>query len=122
MAYLLAAGCLGLVHVVVVNGDGPLTRKRRAGRILLPEGERATVVDAIRWVDFTLLWVGDDVCEVLERLRPGVFAKGGDRAGPETIPEWGVCERLGIHVETGVGGGKVQASSTLLAAYAGKGA
>ena len=117
VAYLLAAGRLGDLHVAVVNGDAALLRKRRGGCPFMPEAERAEIVDAMRGVDFVLIWQGDTVAEVLEQLLPAVFAKGGDR-DLDSTPERAACERLGISLVTGVGGGaKRQASSALLARW-----
>ena len=59
--------------------------------------------------------VSGSVAKTLEQLRPDIFAKGGDRT-IDTLPrdEVEVCQRLGIHLVTGVGGGKVQSSSWLV--------
>ena len=120
VAYLLAAGRLGDLHVAIVNGDAALLRKRREGSPFMVEAERAEIVDAVRGVDFVLIWQGDTVAEVLEQLQPAVFAKGGDR-GPDNTPERATCERYGIRLVTGVGGGAKQQSSSALLARWGKG-
>ena len=52
------------------------------------------------------------VCEALRRIKPDYFANGGDRKTNNT-PEMDVCEELGIEMLWGVGGGKIQSSSTL---------
>lgn len=119
VAYLTCAARYGSVHVAVVNGDEPLERKRRGGKILIPEWERVEVVDAIRGVTFTLLWQGDTVDDVLRKLHPMFFAKGGDRTGPGNIPEWQTCQEIGTEVITSVGGEKVQSSSWLLNSWNG---
>lgn len=46
------------------------------------------------------------MCEALRRLKPDVFTKGGDRVDHTSIPEWSVCEELGIEVVSGVGDDK----------------
>ena len=43
-------------------------------------------------------------CESLKQYRPDVFAKGGDTWDLENLPEWDVCEELGIEIVFGVGG------------------
>jgi len=55
------------------------------------------------------------VTEALERLKPDYFANGGDRKTNNT-PEMDVCEKEGIEMLWGVGGGKIQSSSDLIAA------
>lgn len=105
--------------VVVVNGDGFLSRKK--GKPFIPLRDRLLIVDAIKYVDYT---VGFDpskdgdmtICEALEIIRPHVFTKGGsDRSKPEEIPEWLICQELGINVKFGVGGfDKIASSSNYL--------
>ena len=99
--------------VIVVNGDGFLTRKK--GRPFMKEGERAEIISGLRGVDAVVIW--DDGTQncigAIELLRPSLFTKGGDRAAPEDIAEWDVCNRIGCRVQFNVGGGKIQSSSWL---------
>lgn len=100
--------------IVIVNGDGFLNRKK--GGAFMPEDERAEIVAGLRGVDAVLIW--DDgtqnVIGAIEKLKPTYFTKGGDRAKPEDIPEWNVCQEVGCDVLFNVGGGKIQSSSWLL--------
>jgi len=100
--------------IVVVNGDGFLERKK--GGAFMPEEERAEIIAGLRGVDAVLIW--DDgtqnVIGAIEKLKPTYFTKGGDRAAPEDIPEWGICQEIGCDVLFNVGGGKIQSSSWLL--------
>tara|TARA_Y100000816_G_C25926997_1_gene483385 strand:- start:308 stop:817 length:510 start_codon:yes stop_codon:yes gene_type:complete len=100
--------------IVVVNGDGFLKRKK--GGAFMPEEERAEIVAGLRGVDAVLIW--DDgtqnVIGAIEKLKPTYFTKGGDRAAPEDIPEWDICQEIDCDVLFNVGGGKIQSSSWLL--------
>lgn len=100
--------------IVIVNGDGFLNRKK--GGAFMPEEERAEIVAGLRGVDAVLIW--DDgtqnVIGAIEKLKPTYFTKGGDRAKPEDIPEWDICQEVGCDVLFNVGGGKIQSSSWLL--------
>ena len=100
--------------IVIVNGDGFLERKK--GGAFMPEEERAEIIVGLRGVDAALIW--DDgsqtVVGAIEKLKPDYFTKGGDRAAPEDIPEWEICQEVGCKVLFNVGGGKVQSSSWLL--------
>lgn len=103
------------VVVVIVNGDGFLTRKK--GKPFMPHQERMEIVDALRGVDYVVGW--DDgsqfVTGALELIRPDVFAKGGDRSNAAVVPEFDVCQQMGCKVVFGVGGkDKVQSSSDLI--------
>ena len=62
------------------------------------------------------------VCEELRRVKPHIFANGGDRKPDgDPVPEVAVCEELGIEMVYNVGyGGKVQSSSELVKKRGGK--
>jgi D-beta-D-heptose 7-phosphate kinase/D-beta-D-heptose 1-phosphate adenosyltransferase len=100
--------------IIVVNGDGFLTRKK--GKPFMNELERAEIISGIRGVDAAVLW--DDgsqtVVGAIEKLKPAAFTKGGDRAVPEDIPEWEICEKIDCEVIFNVGGEKIQSSSWLI--------
>lgn len=113
--YLKDARRHGSTLVVIVNGDGFLERKK--GRAFMPLADRMEIVNALACVDYVCAWEADTVEGALEILRPRAFAKGGDRTGPENIPEWETCQRLGIRVILGAGGGKERSSSEMLAAW-----
>ena len=100
--------------VIVVNGDGFLIRKK--GKPFMNEIERAEIISGIRGVDAAVIWDdGTQTCiGAIEKIRPVVFTKGGDRAAPEDIPEWDVCQQVGCEVIFNVGGGKIQSSSWLI--------
>jgi len=105
----------GGILVVIVNGDGFLTRKK--GKPFMPHEERMQIIDALRGVDYVTGW--DDgsqtVVGALELLRPHVFTKGGDRSLASNVPEVGICEKIGCRIAYGIGGtDKVQSSSDLI--------
>lgn len=102
------------VLVVICNSNEWLIRKK--GYAFMPEIERLSIVDALKGVDYTVVW--DDgsptVCGALEALKPDIFAKGGDRDSSKNVPEFDVCDEIGCEVVFGVGGGKIQSSSDLV--------
>lgn len=106
---------LGDILVVMLNDDDWLMKKK--GYIFMPFEERKEIVESIRYVDKVVPVIDTDgsVSKTLEKLRPDVFAKGGDRI-MDNIPksEIDVCKRLKIKMVFGVGGGKVQSSSWLV--------
>ena len=104
---------LGSHLLVVLNCDDWLERKK--GRKFMDSAERAEIISNFKAVDFVYVLETEDdtVCEALELFKPAVFANGGDRKS-DNIPEYDVCERLGIEMVFDVGyGGKVQSSSWL---------
>lgn len=101
--------------VVIVNGDGFLTRKK--GQPFMSENERAEIIENIRGVDHVVIW--DDgtqfVTGCIDILNPVIFTKGGDRDCAANVPEFHLCGLIGCEVVFGVGGGKIQSSSNLIA-------
>ena len=99
---------------IIVNGDGFLERKKE--KPFMNAAERAEIIAGIRGVDAAIIWDdgGQTVVGAIEILKPDYFTKGGDRAAPEDIPEWDICEEVGCKVIFNVGGEKVQSSSWLI--------
>jgi len=99
--------------IVIVNSDDWLMRKK--GYIFMPFGERCEILRGFTATGETTFVDDTDgtVCEALRRIKPDYFANGGDRKTNNT-PEMDVCEELGIEMLWGVGGGKIQSSSTLV--------
>jgi cytidyltransferase-like protein len=112
---ILASKKFGDTLVVIVNGDGMLKMKK--GKHFQNLATRSMIVSAIREVNFVIPFEieGDmTVIKALERVRPHVFTKGGDRRDKATIPEWEVCQKHGIDIQTGVGLDKLWSSSDFL--------
>ncbi len=91
---LEAARALGDCLVVCLNSDASVRRLKGADRPLVPEGDRAAVLAALRCVDAVIIFEEDDPRAVLRELRPHLWAKGGDYAvaelpEAETLAEWG---------------------------------
>lgn len=117
LRYLKAASRMAGTLVVILNGDAFLTAKK--GRPFMPLDERAEILSAIDCIQYVIPFEPTDptdmtVIEALKVIRPKIFCKGGDRTGPENIPEWEICKTLEIKIVTGVGGtDKPQSSSWL---------
>jgi len=108
--------------VIILNNDNWLRKKK--GASFMPDQERKEVIEALGAVDEVILTSHGEnpedmsVCAELEKLRPNVFANGGDRKNENDIPEAVVCRKHGIEMVFNVGkGGKVQSSSWLLEKY-----
>ena len=100
--------------IVIANSDEWLLRKK--GYVFMPWKERAEIIQSIKGV--TAVFQADDdddtVTESLLRLKPDIFANGGDRKQQNT-PEMKVCDDIGIEMLWNVGGEKIQSSSELVA-------
>ena len=100
--------------IVILNSDEWLMRKK--GFVFMSWEERAEILSAIKGVTKVVPVDDSDgsVCEALRREKPTYFANCGDRTDKNT-PEMDVCVDLGISMLWGVGGGKIQSSSDLVA-------
>ena len=94
VSVLRAARALGDCLIVLLNSDASMRRLKGADRPLVAQDDRAAVLAALDAVDAVVIFDEDTPAEVLGRLRPDVFAKGGDYAGRE-LPETAVLERHG---------------------------
>ncbi len=103
----------GDILVVALNDDASVGRLKGRGRPVQPEGERAELVAALRWVDYVTVFREDTVDAILRRLRPDVHAKGTDYR-PETIPERGTAQAIGARIAI-VGDPKEHATKDLIA-------
>tara|TARA_R110002153_G_scaffold44667_3_gene125974 strand:+ start:73 stop:495 length:423 start_codon:yes stop_codon:yes gene_type:complete len=99
---------------VIANSDEWLMRKK--GYIFMKYEERQEILNAIKGVYDVVKAsdIDDTVCATLLFLRPDIFANGGDRK-EGNIPEYALCEDMGIKMKFGVGGDdKPQSSSWLI--------
>ena len=100
--------------IVVANSDDWLFRKK--GFVFMEFEQRAEILAAIKGV-VKVSGVDDSdgtVCEAIRRLKPDMFANGGDRRKNNT-PEQDVCEELGVQMLWAVGGeDKANSSSDLV--------
>jgi D-beta-D-heptose 7-phosphate kinase / D-beta-D-heptose 1-phosphate adenosyltransferase len=83
---LEAARRLGDCLVVCLNSDESVRRLKGPDRPLVPQDDRASVLAALACVDAVVVFGEDTPERVLARLRPHVWAKGGDYDGVE-LPE-----------------------------------
>lgn len=118
--YIKESAKLGDELVVILNNDNWLRAKK--GYVFMPEKERKEIVQSIRGVARVVLTdhePGDadkSVCRMLRKIKPHIFANGGDRK-PEgdPVPEVALCQELGVKLVYNRGwGGKVQSSSELV--------
>jgi cytidyltransferase-like protein len=111
--YIREAAKLGDKLIVILNGDDFLLRKK--GFVFMPLKERKEILENIKGVDEVVASVDEDqtVSRTLEQIKPDIFAKGGDRTGPDNIPEAETCRKIGCKLVTNVGGSKVRSDSEL---------
>jgi rfaE bifunctional protein nucleotidyltransferase chain/domain len=94
IATLRAARGLGDCLVVCINSDDSVRRLKGRSRPLVTATDRARVLEALEFVDAVVVFDEDTPAQVLDRLRPDVWAKGGDYAGAD-LPEAAVLRTWG---------------------------
>jgi len=115
------AKSLGNELVVILNNDNWLKKKK--GFIFIPQDERKQIIKSLKWINRVIITGhGPDpedmsVNDELKKLRPDIFANGGDRATKKDIPvpEVAICKTINCKMVFNIGkGGKIQSSSWLL--------
>ena len=119
---------LGDKLIVILNNDNWFKAKGKP--VFMSHKERKEIIEALECVDEVIIsghkknTKDISVCRELLRIKPHIFANGGDRK-PEDVDipssEYKVCKKLGIEVVFNVGkGGKIRSSSELLREYSKK--
>ncbi len=109
---------LGDKLIVIVNSDNFLLEKK--GYVFMSFKERKEIIENISYVDKVFKSIDKDntVIESIKALKEknliDIFANGGDRQNKDDIPEYSLCEKLGIETVFEVGGEKIQSSSNLI--------
>lgn len=105
---------LGDELVVIINNDTQVALKGSVPFMSLVD--RVKIVKALRDVDRVFVSIDKDktVCKSLAKIKPNIFANGGDRHSVGDVPEYPVCKKYKIKMVDGLGK-KIRASSQLIA-------
>jgi len=96
---LQAARALGDCLIVCLNCDASVKRLKGSARPVVAQADRAAVLQALGCVDAVMLFDEETPVQALQRLRPHVWAKGGDYLA-EDLPERASLESWGGRVAT----------------------
>ena len=104
---------LGDKLIVIINNDHQVKLKGSVPFMTL--ADRVKIMSAFRDVDEVFVSIDRDktVCKSLAKVHPDIFANGGDRKSLGDVPEFPVCQKLGILMVDGLGR-KIRASSELI--------
>lgn len=111
---------LGDKLVVIINNDKQVALKGRVP--FMSEKDRMKIIGALRDVNQVFLAIDDyklangeiPIIKSLAKLKPDIFANGGDRHNIVNVPEYAVCKKYGIKMIDGLGK-KIRASSQMIA-------
>ena len=110
--YLEAARAEADLLVVGINSDSSARKLKGPGRPVLTERARATLVAALRYVNYVVIFDEPDVNSLLKELQPDVHAKGTDYTA-DTVPERDAVAECGGRVEI-VGDPKDHSASEII--------
>lgn len=110
--YIQDAARVADLLVVAVNSDASVRMIKGEGRPLVPEGERAELVAALRGVGLVTIFSEASPRSLLTRIRPDFHCKGTDYT-PESVPERDLVESWGGRVVI-VGDPKDHSSTELI--------
>jgi len=84
---------LGDVLVVAINSDSSVVRLKGLGRPVIPEHERAELLDGLEMVDFVFWFEEDTPQRAILTLHPDILVKGADWTdnivGQREVEGWG---------------------------------
>jgi rfaE bifunctional protein nucleotidyltransferase chain/domain len=96
--FLRQARDLGTRLVVGLNDDDSVRALKGPGRPTFPSDERAEMLDALSVVDAVTVFSERVPLQIVARVRPDVFCKGGDYRG-KAVPEADIVRSYGGRVE-----------------------
>jgi rfaE bifunctional protein nucleotidyltransferase chain/domain len=94
VGYLEQASVLGDVLIVGINSQDSVKRIKGSGRPVTSEIGRISVVAALGFVDYCVLFYEDTPVELLKKIKPDIHVKGGDYS-PDDLIEKKVIEDNG---------------------------
>lgn len=96
--YLAQARALGDCLILGLNTDASVRRLKGEQRPINSELDRAEVVGGLRSVDYVVLFGEPTAEDLVSKVRPHIYVKGGDYT-PETLPEAKIVNEYGGRVE-----------------------
>ena len=92
--YLAAARTLGDCLILGLNSDSSVKKLKGDSRPVNSEIDRAEVVGALTAVDYVVIFNEDTAEELIKKIRPQIYAKGGDY-NLDNLPESKIVEAYG---------------------------
>jgi rfaE bifunctional protein nucleotidyltransferase chain/domain len=97
--YLKAARALGDALLVAINSDESVRALKGDGRPLHRAEDRAEVIAALEGVDHVVIFPEVRATELLEKVRPAIYVKGGDYTEDSLhAEERAALERIGTEI------------------------
>jgi rfaE bifunctional protein nucleotidyltransferase chain/domain len=94
LRYLQFAKAQGDVLILAINSDASVQRLKGPTRPIIPQEERAELLEALRCVDAVVLFDGDTPDDVLQVVKPHTHVKGA-QYDEASLPEADLLRSLG---------------------------
>lgn len=78
LRYLQAVKNYGDIVVVMLSGDKRVQDRKGLKRPVIPESDRAEILDAIKCIDYVFIDPGKNYEPILESLNPNLYITDGD--------------------------------------------
>lgn len=98
VSYLQQAAKKGDIFIVAINSDESTKRLKGRNRPINTAEDRATVLAALKGIDYVTVFEEDDPSGVLDKIKPDLHTKAGDYE-PDNMPETKIVKSHGGEVE-----------------------
>jgi rfaE bifunctional protein nucleotidyltransferase chain/domain len=78
LRYLQEAREVGDALIVAVNSDASVRRLKGEKRPIVPQSQRAEMLDGLRCVDYVTIFDTDTPVPLVAKIKPAIYVKGGD--------------------------------------------
>lgn len=83
--YLKQAKSLGDILIVGLNSDASVRRIKGNQRPIIPEIERAEILDAVKPIDYVVIFEEDTPENLIHIVKPDFLIKGGDYKAEDVV-------------------------------------
>ncbi len=90
---LKKAKSCGDVLIVGLNSDSSVKKLKGKKRPILPQYERARIIDSIRYVDYVIIFDELTPYKLITELKPDILVKGGDYKLKDIVG-WGIVPKI----------------------------
>ncbi len=87
------AKSLGDILVVGLNSDESVKKLKGKERPIVPQNERAEILDSIKYVDYVVVFDELTPYKVITEIRPDIIVKGEDYKLKEVVG-WGIVPKI----------------------------
>lgn len=92
--YLNEARKLADCLVLGLNSDASVKQYKSDKRPIVPQAERAEVIDSLKAVDYVVIFEETTADNLISKVKPDIYVKGGDYT-EETLPETASVKQFG---------------------------